>query len=396
MEIYLMNNIRAAVAPFAQSVGFYLNKGFESVQQLPRMIGTIPSEMHKNQSAAVTVFAVSNLAIFILSSQFTNYCDRHIEHHPDPLSKEQKAIKPLVLNGIFAAAVFGLNVGFSKIVGFPLSTLALTAISITAVAARIILNWNASSIDEKNTVSKDDLLLDEMPEEMDENEKSQDTIDRKNEKETEIEKLKATLLLTNKQVSDHSSMIETLQTEIEKKEQLITQLQEQDVTNKDKITQLTLDLSNARLHENDVNQAQEEINTRKTREQELKSQLTIAQERLQEIQKENNTKKAHEQELESQLTIAQERLQEIQKENNTIKTELVTSKECSDAYQKDIQKMSEKIKNLNSTISQQKQEITGLKKKYVEPSTSNDVENPISSQPTITQTPQNKNQKKKR
>lgn len=103
-----------------------------------KFIQNIPAQM-KDRNVAVAVFLASNAAFFSLTHLFANWLDKRLEKQQ--LTNDQKTFKNLLLNGVVIGGSTTLfNYTLSKATNHPLNQYVLIGISLTAIAARVLLN----------------------------------------------------------------------------------------------------------------------------------------------------------------------------------------------------------------------------------------------------------------
>jgi len=129
------------------SISDGLRNGFRTIGELAgravQVFKNIPQHMQNNRNAAIGVFTVANAVFITVAHLFTNWLDRKIG------KTDTEDAKGLILTGlVYGGSVFTFNVIVSKITHYPLSWYAYSAITVTAIAVRVILNHQDNSNDD--------------------------------------------------------------------------------------------------------------------------------------------------------------------------------------------------------------------------------------------------------
>jgi hypothetical protein len=143
-----MTGIYSVTPSLTDDVSDFFKKAFSAISEFSGRayvwIQNLPREMQGNRNVAVAVFAVANLTFLTLTNLVVKRMDKKIESavHPQPLDTSQKIVKDILLNGVIVGgSVFTFNFILSKATQYPLSNVALTAITAAVVATRILLTY---------------------------------------------------------------------------------------------------------------------------------------------------------------------------------------------------------------------------------------------------------------
>ncbi|MFI0434930.1 MAG: coiled-coil domain-containing protein [Parachlamydiaceae bacterium] len=277
-----MNNVRIITASVSDSVSYYTQKGLDMMGHLAKVISTTTPQITQHHGAIFTIFAVSNLALIILSSRLTDDDCRSSNNHSTGLSQRVKNLKRLFLNGAFCGAVFGLNIGISNYIEFPLKKGALITLSITVIGLSILLHRfprrTTQQIEDKNGAADRPLDDPKDDEHLVEIESLKKTIIEKEQLISSQEKEIKTLSNKNKQlmkqVSQMQRDLEDSQGRVKQKEMMLT-------ANKQYLTKLEsekgqLEKLNDELHDRvaDIKQSVLKLNNEKDELEKLNQQLT--------------------------------------------------------------------------------------------------------------------------
>lgn len=140
-----MNQISPFVNNVMDVVSQVVKSGTQHVSQWAqhsiRWIQLIPQKMQQNQYAALAVIATTNALFFIAIRYIVNGLDKRLENQAKPLSKEQRIMKHILLNGcIMGGSIASINLLLSKLGKYSLNNSYLATIATAAIACRILLN----------------------------------------------------------------------------------------------------------------------------------------------------------------------------------------------------------------------------------------------------------------
>lgn len=145
-----MSSIHSVTTPIAESAGtFFKNFGTKVGNLCGRVVvffKNLPSHMQTNPLAGISVFVVANSIFYLGVHFFTNFLLKRVNNHPDKSEnpqekKDQRVVKNILFKILIPGlAVFGFNIALSKITQFPLSRIALAAITATAIALRFLFS----------------------------------------------------------------------------------------------------------------------------------------------------------------------------------------------------------------------------------------------------------------
>lgn len=121
----------------SQEIGKYANYAITVLSQTP-------AHMQRSLPVAVGVIGTTNVLFFMTMQFITNQVNHQIAKRTHS-SATKKVFKHIIFNGVMGGAVFGFNVLLSKTTQYALSPQVMFAISATAVALRILLNFSPKS-----------------------------------------------------------------------------------------------------------------------------------------------------------------------------------------------------------------------------------------------------------
>ena len=166
-----MTSIHSLTHPLTDMPQVFKN-GFRTLGILAgravKIVQNLPQHMQNNRNLTIVVFTTANAVLFTMTNLFVNRLDKHIENpgHGEELKADERRVKNIFLNyGVVSVSFLAFNVILAKATRYPLSNVALAAITTTAIALRLLLNLisvkNEKQVEDKKEIDKEEKKLQE-------------------------------------------------------------------------------------------------------------------------------------------------------------------------------------------------------------------------------------------